>query len=237
MPYCSRCGVEVDDNIKFCPLCNSKIQHFNKTPVIPENFPTDSMIPSDYQLPFEKKKKIIWSIFSFLLAITLFIIFAVNFLLNRTITWGWIPIFSILLCWGITAIIYYLYKKIYFFILSVFILIMTYLFFILLLFHNLNIFFLLALPILISIFINIFFFIIILKNIKKKGYNIIGFLLIATTLLCICIDAIITFFITSKFLITWSIVAIALSFPLTIFFFYIHYILKWTPDIKKIFHI
>ena len=237
MPYCSRCGVEVDEYIKFCPLCNSKIQHFDKAPDIQGNFPDDNIKSNDSYIPFEKRKKIIWSIFSFLLVTTLFIIFAVNFLLNRTITWGWIPIFSVLFTWGLTAVVYYLYKRIYYLLLSIYIMLIIYLFFLFFVIQYIDLFFVLALPILLVTFINIMLIVLFCKKTKKRGYNIIGFILTGTASLCINIDIILTFYITSKVIMTWSIVVISLLIPFVFFLFYIHYILKWTPDIKKIFHI
>ena len=30
MPYCSRCGVEVDDYTDFCPLCEAPIQRLDE---------------------------------------------------------------------------------------------------------------------------------------------------------------------------------------------------------------
>ncbi|MBN2547200.1 MAG: hypothetical protein JXB50_15465 [Spirochaetes bacterium] len=237
MPYCSRCGIEVDNHVKNCPLCNAEIQHLDKIPAIPGIFPDDNLKTDDYYIPFEKKKKIIWSIFSFLLATALLIIFAVNFLLSKTITWAWIPLFSLLFAWGITAIIYYLYKKIFLFLLFIFILTSVYLFFLFLVIKLINLFILLAFPALIVIFTNIIIVFLLCKKAKKKGYNIIGFILSGSALLCIGIDIIISFFITSKIILTWSIVIVSLLLPFVLFFFYIHYILKWTPDINKIFHI
>ena len=237
MPYCSRCGVEVDKYIKFCPLCNTKIKELDKTPNIPGNFPDDEMISKDYYIPFEKKKKITWSVFSFLITTALFIVFAVNFLISRKITWAWIPLFSLLLTWGLTALVYYLFKKTYFFLLSFFIMITVYLFFLFFVIQYTGLFFMLALPINTAVFINIILVVLSCKKVKNKGYNIIGFILTGTALICVAIDIVITFYITSKIIMTWSIAAISLLVPIIAFLFYVHYILRWTPDIKKIFHI
>ncbi len=237
MPYCSRCGVEVDDHVLQCPLCKSEIQHFNKPPDIPENFPGDNLKTNVYYIPFEKKKKIIWSIVSFLIATSLFIIFAVNFFLNRTITWAWIPLFSIILAWALIASIYYFYKKIFLFLLSIFIAITLYLFFLFLIVLDTKLFFLFAFPVVVATFINTIIVILFYKITKRKGYNIIGFILIGISFFCIIIDFIITFFITGRILMTWSLVVIAFLIPLALLLFFIHYKLKKTPDIKKIFHI
>ena len=207
MPYCSRCGVEVDKYIKYCPLCNLKIEQLDKIPNIPGNFPGDEMISKDYYIPFEKKKKIIWSVFSFLLA------------------------------WGLTAAVYYLFKRIYFLLLSFFIMITIYLFLLFRVIQYLDLFFALVLPINAVTFINIVLVVFLCKKAKTKGYNIIGFILTGTILSCVAIDIIITFFITSKTIMTWSIVVVSFLIPVIVFFFYIHYILKRTPDVKKIFHI
>jgi len=237
MPYCSRCGVEVDDHVLQCPLCNAEIQHFNKTPIIPGIFPDDNLKSADYYIPFEKKKKIIWSIISFLIATSLIIVFSVNFFLNRTITWAWIPLFSILLTWFVLACIYYLYKKIFLFLLSLFISISLYLFCLFFIIQDNEIFFLLAFPIVLAAFLNLAIVIFFYKISKRKGYNIIGFILTVISFFCIIVDIVITFNITRKIVMTWSIVIIALLIPLALSLFFIHYKLKWEPDIKKIFHI
>ena len=237
MPYCSRCGIEVDEHVDYCPLCKSKIQHFEKAPDIPGNFPDDDMTAQDYFIPFEKKRKIFWSVFSFLVATALLIIFAVNFFFNRTITWGWIPLFSLLFTWGLTAALYYLYKRIYFLLLSIYILLIIYLYFIFFVIQHNDLFFRLALPILSISFVAVLLVVLFCRKTKKRGYNIIGFILTGTAFLCAGIDIIVTFYITSKVILTWSIAVISLLIPVVLFLFYIHYMLKWTPDIKKIFHI
>lgn len=237
MPYCSRCGVEVDDLVLQCPLCKTEIQHFNKPPVIPENFPDDNIKANINFIPFDKKKKIIWSISSFLIATSLFIIFAVNFFLDRTITWAWIPLFSILLMWILIASVYYFYKTIFLFLLSIFIAISVYLFFLFLIILNTKLFFLFAFPIVGASFLNIIIIILFYKLTKRKGYNIIGFILIGISFFSVITDMIITFFITNRILMTWSLVVVAILIPLAFLLFIIHYKLKRTPDIKKIFHI
>ena len=237
MPYCSRCGVEVEDHVLKCPLCNTEIQHFDKPPEIPENFPNDNIKTNDFFIPFEKKKKIVWSIVSFLLATSLFIVFAVNFYLNRTITWAWIPLFSLLLTWLVLACIYYLYKKIFLLLSSLFISVSLYLFFLFLIIQGAGIFFLFAFPIIIAAFLNLSIVILLCKITKRRGYNIVGFILIGISFTCIFVDIIITFYITGKIVMTWSIVINAILLPLASLLFFIHYRLKKKPDIKKIFHI
>ena len=191
MPYCSRCGIEVEDHVLKCPLCNLKIQHFDKPPENLKNFPDDNYRSNDYYIPFEKKKKIIWSIISFLIATSLFIIFSVNFFLERTITWAWIPLFSLLLTWLIVACIYYLYKKIFFLLSSLFISISLYLFFLFLIIFDTGIFFSFAFPIVIATFFNTTIIIFLCKITKRRGYNIIGFILIGISFYCTIIDIII----------------------------------------------
>jgi hypothetical protein len=237
MPYCSRCGIEVENHILKCPLCNTEIQNFNNPPEIPENFPEDDYTSKDYYIPFEMKKKILWSIVSFLIATSLFIIFSVNFFLERTITWAWIPLFSILSTWLVFASIYYLYKKIFFLLLSLFVFISLYLFFLFLIILNFRLFFSFALPIVIATFFNTLIVIFLYKITKRRGYNIIGFILIAISFYSIIVDIIITFYITGKIVMTWSIVVIAFLIPLAFLLFFIHYKLKKNPDVKKIFHI
>ena len=55
MPYCSRCGIEVEDHVLKCPLCNLKIQHFDKPPETLKNFPDDNYRSNDYYIPFESQ--------------------------------------------------------------------------------------------------------------------------------------------------------------------------------------
>jgi len=49
MPYCSKCGVEVDDGIEKCPLCDLPIQYFqedDKKKIIKKVYPerTDQQV-------------------------------------------------------------------------------------------------------------------------------------------------------------------------------------------------
>lgn len=237
MSYCSRCGVEVEEHVKKCPLCNIEIEKNNEIPDLKGNFPTDDLSADDYYIPIENRKKIVWSIISFIMSLSLLVIFAVNFLLERTVTWGWIPLFSILFAWGTIGLVYYSFKKPYYLSLLLFILTTTYFYFLFFIINTISHFFRLALPINTAVFINTFFILYLSKISRIKGYNIPGFILSGTSLICVLIDVIITYYITSKIIITWSIVVIVLLIPLSLFLFYIHYILKKRPDIKKIFHI
>ena len=98
MPYCPKCGVQVDPNIDKCPLCSVFIPKYDQSNGVAER---------RYPLRDEKKpsftnrqiRLLIWGILSILFVMSFLILLTTNLVQAGEITWGRYYLAAIGLCW------------------------------------------------------------------------------------------------------------------------------------------
>jgi hypothetical protein len=66
---------------------------------------------------------------------------------------------------------------------------------------------------------------------------LIAFSFIAAAMLCICTDAVLSYFTNHFFRLRWSIIVSACIIPVTVILFFVHYRLKKGRNLKRAFHI
>lgn len=98
MSYCVRCGVELSEYNKECPLCNTKVLNTTEE-VIAHN--TDY---PDYKINPRRETKRVNSLFvGKLLSMLLFnyaaITLVINLIINKIVSWSMIPVLSLALVW------------------------------------------------------------------------------------------------------------------------------------------
>lgn len=259
MPYCYNCGVKLDDDASYCPLCGAKtpvnkkqddqsiksndienkiniknkIDIENNTEIDKNN----SIYPS-YEKSSEKQKLTsILEIISVSFIISIISIVLINLILDSKISWSKIPSVTIFFAWLIIVSILIFYKKIIYSFLFIFLSIFGYLISLDSLDKKIGWSFTYALPILISCLIIFLLLFLLTTKTKQKGLNLIAYYLIGGCLICFAIDLIINFNISSFFLITWSKYVSFAVIPMSLFLLYIHHrFVKKLPG-KRIFRI
>lgn len=107
MSYCVKCGVELDDTAKKCPLCDTAVYMPNADILSNEDqapFSQVKMIPKD------AKKEFIASVITVLLAIPMIVCGIVNLFYRKDGLWSVYVITSVLLFWVIVILPFYLKK-------------------------------------------------------------------------------------------------------------------------------
>ncbi|NLM09906.1 MAG: hypothetical protein GX213_03845 [Clostridiaceae bacterium] len=103
MPYCVMCGVELDNKLKSCPLCNTPVY-------LPAEPDEDSLKP--YPDRVQRKRtmyvnlvpsKAFVYLMTFILIIPLIVCLMIDIRRNSTITWSFYPVSSIILVWILMA--------------------------------------------------------------------------------------------------------------------------------------
>lgn len=103
MPYCVMCGVELENKLKSCPLCNTPVY-------LPSEPDGDSQKP--YPERTEKRRtfyvnlvpsKAFVYLMTFVLIIPLIVCLMIDIRRNSTITWSFYPVSSIILAWILMA--------------------------------------------------------------------------------------------------------------------------------------
>jgi len=72
---------------------------------------------------------------------------------------------------------------------------------------------------------------------KRKGLNIIGWILLAIAEFCIAIEASILMYTNSPFKLFWSSIVASSLIPVALFLFYIHYRIAKSVTLRKLFHL
>src|SRR6056297_913976 len=116
MKTCNYCGVELEKNMNFCPLCGE--------PVIDENSDhleyievrkreQEENLLTDYQkLTKNQKRKLFWQISGIILLSGIIVTLILDFLENQAITWSRYTIVICAVAFLNTTIINFWYKKI-----------------------------------------------------------------------------------------------------------------------------
>ncbi|NLX64520.1 MAG: hypothetical protein GX022_07095 [Clostridiaceae bacterium] len=104
MAYCVRCGVELQKGLKYCPLCNTEV-------ILPDEEGIDEgMRPFSDRIPRNVRPRMNLApsrafvfLATFIILVPLLITLIIDFTANRTITWSFYPITSLVLLWILIA--------------------------------------------------------------------------------------------------------------------------------------
>ncbi len=236
MPYCSRCGVEVNDEIAKCPLCHSPIQKFYEEPEPGRDFPTDQLNPAAPRLSPREKIRIAFSITSFGILIPLMITLSVDIVLTRSISWSIYPIIGLVGSWLLTIVPITKPAKSNLIIWSETIVLWG-------VFASLSLFtdlssrvFQLSFPIILTGAVITQAIVTLSGRTARKGGNIAGFILLGIGVFCGVTDFIVSGSVMGHQGMSWSLIVIAALIPVSGMLLYLHY-RKKKSRLAKFFHI
>ena len=107
MSYCVNCGVELDNAVKKCPLCETPVYN----PNIPEKAKKEPAFSSEaFEIPEGKKKKFFAALASTIIAIPQIICFLVNVFIYKENWWSLHIIGAGFLLWVIFILPFFLKK-------------------------------------------------------------------------------------------------------------------------------
>lgn len=238
MPYCSRCGVEVQVEAVKCPLCDSAIQKFPDDPAPGRSFPEDELIVHHYPRMNRKERLQLASVITtFGMLVPVLITIAVDLMTNKRITWSLYPVVSLFACLLIVLTALFSGRHPIKLIWIVF----------LILIGTLQTMVLLSLipavsgniggPILFFSALCSHITVMVSKKSKRRGSNIAAFILIAIGLLCLFTDMWINTRLFDHTRPGWSLIVLAATQPITLILLYLHYRKEKNSILKKYFHI
>lgn len=241
MNVCNYCGVELDAEMNFCPLCG----HKSNTPIASgkkgaKNSPKMEAHPEDFnfeKLTLQQKRKLVWELAAFVLVLTTVVTFIIDLLITKQVTWSkyTMTIGGVLL---IDVSLVLLLKKRVLLMLSGFFLSTSLLLFLLDLYNkNLDNGLTLGIPILFFIFLVVFLLVLLIRKARQKGVNIIAYSLMAAGIICMCIEGIITLHTQNLLKFEWSIIVLISVLPVSAILLFVHFRMKRATNLKKTFHI
>lgn len=238
MPYCSRCGVEVDVDVKKCPLCSTEIQILDSEELQLGKYPDKAAPYSHAPKRNKKEKRRMAAIFvTFGLLIPASIAIVADYVINGSITWGTYTISSLIYIWVLILLPLLYYKKP---VLTIFSYYFSTLFFMYSIdSFNGDIFWFqgLALPIITITACLIVFNIFISRHSKIKGINILSYIVFSIGIECIGIELSISRFLTGMVNLSWSMIVLSAVIPAAGLLYYIYYKTGKPLKVKKYFHI
>ncbi|HHE37293.1 MAG TPA: hypothetical protein ENL20_01810 [Candidatus Cloacimonetes bacterium] len=233
MPICKKCGVEIEEGLKFCPLCKTPLGEFTE-PAETEEIQSRKLIPEISR----KSRSWLWELVTFLSFAGFIVIFAVDFAYGTNITWSRFPLVSIIFVWLSFTFIFRLKTRTYLQIILETLVLLILLWVLDLFIMAKPWFFRLALPIVLCLsfltILNTFFF----RKTRVSVFGILASSMISVGIFLLFLDFILHNYMEGKLLLSWSIVAFACIIPLVVFLLYFRKRLKKKGiDLQKFFHI
>lgn len=245
MPYCPECGVEIG-NAPRCPLCGSPnpkaipdAQNLNQNPDTTDKHSASTIIFEGSEEVFSKEEKrtIFWEVLSVALAIAIVVLGAVNLFESKRLSWSLYPIVSILLLWvEATALLVLRNKQVTSILLST---IAPPAFLLGLGFASGSPRWALGLAIPIAVLVESLLgaLVLAIRMSKRKGLNLIAYVLVASAFLCMGLEICIDLFARGVVVFDWAPICVIALLPIAGFLLYLHYRVIKTANLRRLFHL
>lgn len=234
--HCKNCGVELEDNMLNCPLCGAPVNDNSGSKVPGSNFIAEQPLFGQAKMS-RPQKKFTWEIVSVILLSGAIASFIVDFFINKGVTWSEYTVAIGLTIFSYVSLFAFWEQRTIVEIIGGFIISSFFLILLDALTKGISWSVQLAIPLLFTANFILIILIVIIRRSKFKGVNLIAFSFIAAAMLCICTDAVLSYFKNHFFRLRWSIIVSACVIPVSVVLFFVHYRLKKGRNLKRAFHI
>lgn len=239
MPYCPRCGVEVEASARACPLCDTPIPplegvDLSAAPAYIE--PYEDRLAKVFASAGTVKQRVFWALM-LLLALPLFIVAAVDGFDDGQLSWSWITSLSLLAAAGYLATGFFLYKHFLTLVGGLVAITTGFLAGLDALQAGRDWFLPLGLPILLSLFVLSAGVWMTVRFAKQRGWNLFGFILSGLALFLLSLEALVQIFHHDKIAFSWSLITSLALIPTALYLFFLHYGAHKRPDLGRTFHL
>jgi hypothetical protein len=234
MPICRECGVQIEDHVAACPLC--------LTPVGAPTRQSGSIDDQDHPIAPDSAgshvRRVVWEVFSLVLATAAAVVAAADFALSHAVTWSVIPLLSVGFLWLTGSAVILLGKRIQLILLSVTVSLLL----LLALLDHITTgdpwFLHLAFPITVLAAALISLMVVVVRNADLSTLAVIALSLVAAGLLLVGVDATLHWFLTDRVFVSWSLLTFTCILPPLLLLFYLqHRLRRRDPEIRKRFHL
>lgn len=237
MIYCRNCGVELEDGLERCPLCNEIVN--NGTVGYPD---ASSTVKRQHYLNATKEmtepqKKIIWEIVSITILSIVVVVFFIDLILSKNITWSQYPVAISLIGFSYISSFAFLKKGASIKIIISMVGSSACLLLIDSFTGDISWSVSLAIPLLLMGNLVAGLFLLVIAKSKYKGINLISYGLVAVACYCLGIDAILSLYKTGSVQLYWSVIVIVCVLPVAAVLLFVHYRLTKTQGLERIFHL
>lgn len=225
----------------FCPLCGKHISdettelkdyiQFQKTR-------QDERLLSDFkELTPIQRQRLFWQLSALILISGMIVTFIIDLIINKNISWSKYSMSTCLALFLIITFIVFLKRKLLVALIGSFI--TTSVLMVLFDTFNKNIGWgtKLGIPLVFSFYLVVFVLISLVRRSKQRGINLIAYFLIASGILSLCVEGIISLQIKNSLDFQWSVIALVSVLSVSAILLFIHYRLRRGTDLKRFFHI
>jgi len=236
MPYCSRCGVEVDDNVARCPLCEAPIQKFSGDDGYP--WPSEEApLPPTPPLSGDERIALAKTITTLGFLIPASVVLTVDWFISKELDWSLYTLISLGAAW-MWAIIPLMFPRLPYLIIGLATLVAVALEWGIGLMSGSIIWILkMGMPIVILAGGLAALVTLMGRTAKEVGSNLAGWILIAAAILSMGIDIFTNFGISGSWTPGWSIVVVSTLLPIAALLLYIHYRPSRRSRLRRYFHV
>lgn len=228
---CPNCGVILDEGVRECPLCHHKKE-------IAGSEQDKELYPSDILHLSEKKSRIhAWELSAIIALSANLICLIVDMVIGKGINWSLYAITAITCLWlFITSFTFFLKKPVMLG-LSLTLSTLGTLLIIDILNPPITWFTGIGLPVTVTFWLLFGIFLVLYRKLRYKGFNILAFILIEISALCIVIDLFTDMHLRDSIFIDWSAITAATLVPLAGILLFVHYRMKRGKDLGSFFHV
>jgi hypothetical protein len=240
MSYCNNCGVELDTDMSYCPLCGSPAGQKKAAAQKPKSnlpFYKDKILSEIDNLTATQKRKLFWEISSIILISSIIITLIINFIINKEITWAKYYLLVSLSVFSNISFFSLWRNRPYLLVIGSFISTAVPILLIDLISAGIGWGTKLGMPLLVSLYTLLIVVVWIIRISHQKGFNILAMVFLAVSIYLICIEVFVSLYHKGTVKLSWSIISGSSMIPISVMLFYVHYRLKSGIELKRFFHI
>ncbi len=235
MAICKKCLVELDDEMKLCPLCGTATgENVSGGPSAEElRFLTPARLEPEERYIV---RRILWQIITILLFSGIIATLVIDISINSKITWSVYPVSICMIVFSYASLLAFWQTKLIYQMLAAWVLSTA----LLLLINNFSssaqwtIY--IGIPILIAVNLISIVLIGVIVATKQKGLNLLAYTCVAIAALCIAIEGVISQYFAGEVVLRWSIIVAACLLPITAALIFMFYRTRNNSALQKIFH-
>jgi len=234
MIVCQKCGVELEQGIESCPLCNE--------PIISGDGIQKGQVPMQDNPGYEpltkrEKTRLFWELSTLFHFSGLVVILLIDIILNKRPTWSLYPIISLIASYLYITLITKAFKNLWIFLPGLLVNTLGFLFLIDLLDNGIEWFLNPGLP-LAGFFIVLLGLVLIFAfRTRQKGFNIIGLAALCVGIYCMLAEIFINLADANTVSLSWSVIVAVSILPFSLFLFFFHYRMKRGTSLRRFFHL
>lgn len=231
MRICNKCGVELDDGMKICPLCETMIS---------DDFGQPEIKNTESQQPVDRDKRdvmqhILWQVTMVLLVSGILAALIINLSIVGRITWAIYPITICLVLLGYVSLLA-LWRMSFISRLLIGWLVSILQLAIISRFTPTDWPLLLAIPLVSSVSIVGILLGLALTKLKTKGLNVLAIVFVSLAVLALMVESVVSWYTNRSIVLGWSVIVAACLLPVTAAILFMYFRTRNNSELKKIFH-